>query len=552
MLAIELTFPTGRYHATPWGSHVNEATVEWPPSPWRLLRALVSTWYLKADEEIDEAVMGGLVEALASELPAFHLPEGQPAHTRHYMALYSGSTTKVFDAFIHVGSEPSYLVWEKLDLDTAEQAALEILISRLAYLGRAESWVAARCVATPPESASLNVVPTVEDGREVEGELVRVLAPLPRPELERWHDSWEDKRLTRLLDTERTKLEAKGKPADSIRLSEAKKAKETEDLPTSVLEALHASTTELRGHGWSQPPGTRWVTYQRPHDLLRARQPAARRLVSRHRPTVARFAISSKVLPRFQDTLYLAEQFRASVLSHLGEIEKEDSKKEECDKIRDLAEARGLLCGRSGADEPARGHGHVHFFAEPNVSGGRIGQVSLYAPDHFNEAALTVLRRARVLWRRNGHPIELVLLGVGDSSDFAGSNVSAGQAPIFSSSRRWRSMTPFVSTRHLHRSERRDPGRAWEAIKTEIRRYLAAAGHPDPVEIHAVERCQVPGTAISWSRFATRRSSGGGSRGDAPPMGVELVFDRDVTGPLCLGYGAHFGLGLFAPRNTYG
>ncbi len=35
---IKLTFPAGRYHATPWGRHVNEGVAEWPPSPWRLLR----------------------------------------------------------------------------------------------------------------------------------------------------------------------------------------------------------------------------------------------------------------------------------------------------------------------------------------------------------------------------------------------------------------------------------------------------------------------------------------------------------------------------------
>ena len=33
MTTIELTFPAGRYHATPWGRHVNEGAVEWPLLP---------------------------------------------------------------------------------------------------------------------------------------------------------------------------------------------------------------------------------------------------------------------------------------------------------------------------------------------------------------------------------------------------------------------------------------------------------------------------------------------------------------------------------------
>ena len=34
---IRLTFPGGQYHATPWGRHVNEGAVEWPPSPWLMI-----------------------------------------------------------------------------------------------------------------------------------------------------------------------------------------------------------------------------------------------------------------------------------------------------------------------------------------------------------------------------------------------------------------------------------------------------------------------------------------------------------------------------------
>jgi CRISPR-associated protein Csb2 len=51
MLALAIRFPAGRFHATPWGRHVNEGAAEWPPSPWRLLRALVATWKRKLDAD---------------------------------------------------------------------------------------------------------------------------------------------------------------------------------------------------------------------------------------------------------------------------------------------------------------------------------------------------------------------------------------------------------------------------------------------------------------------------------------------------------------------
>src|ERR1700739_2085591 len=103
MIVLELRFPAGRFHATPWGRHVNEGAVEWPPSPWRVLRALVATWHLKL-KEIPEPTVRSLIERL--RVPAtFWLPRASPSHTRHYLAYNEGKnkkTTKVFDTFIQL------------------------------------------------------------------------------------------------------------------------------------------------------------------------------------------------------------------------------------------------------------------------------------------------------------------------------------------------------------------------------------------------------------------------------------------------------------------
>ena len=62
-ITLKLTFPAGRYHATPWGRHVNEGVPEWPPSPWRLLRALVAVWK-RACPDLPEPVSHGVVAGL--------------------------------------------------------------------------------------------------------------------------------------------------------------------------------------------------------------------------------------------------------------------------------------------------------------------------------------------------------------------------------------------------------------------------------------------------------------------------------------------------------
>src|SRR5438876_8865948 len=97
-LAITISFPAGRFHATPWGHHVNEGLPEWPPSPWRLLRAIAATWKRKlADDPSVSAAMPALLSRLADP-PIFHLPPATVGHTRHYMPLKfpdQGDRTKV-------------------------------------------------------------------------------------------------------------------------------------------------------------------------------------------------------------------------------------------------------------------------------------------------------------------------------------------------------------------------------------------------------------------------------------------------------------------------
>ncbi len=46
MLTLRLSFPWGRYYAHPWGQNPARLTeAEWPPSPWRLLRAIAAAWF---------------------------------------------------------------------------------------------------------------------------------------------------------------------------------------------------------------------------------------------------------------------------------------------------------------------------------------------------------------------------------------------------------------------------------------------------------------------------------------------------------------------------
>jgi len=250
MTVLELRFPAGRYHSTPWGRHVNEGAVEWPPSPWRIVRALIATWHLKA-REIPEATIRSLVNAISMP-PKFRLPPATTGHTRHFMPYNEGrneKTTKVFDSFIQLPENGVVLVaWDEA-LPPEERTALRVLASRLGYLGRAESLVEAR-VLEGVAGIEENAMPLHEEaalpGRQ---ELVRLLSPETPADYDLWRKQFIAKKQP---GSERTKKPRQKANAPAL------------DVPPDLFAALHADTGSLQAAGWNLPPGARFVDYTRP------------------------------------------------------------------------------------------------------------------------------------------------------------------------------------------------------------------------------------------------------------------------------------------------
>jgi CRISPR-associated protein Csb2 len=115
--------------------------------------------------------------------------------------------------------------------------------------------------------------------------------------------------------------------------------------------------------------------------------------------------------------------------------------------------------------------------------------------------------------------------------------------PLVGPARRWRSCTPFIPPRH-HKTRGRKRETPAEQLCDELRR----RGFPSPIAVHEVLRCEVNGRSMRWIEFRREGLLGGGSRGQGLGYGFEIEFSEEVVGPLCLGYGGHFGLGLFITR----
>ena len=511
MIAIEFRFLAGRYHATPWDSQVNEGLVEWPPSPWRILRTLISTWHFKAREEVPEEDFIRIVGKLSGQLPAYSLPSEQVslAHTRHFMPLYraslDGKTTKVFDTFICLTDlGPLIVVWPTLELDEHETKCLSTLIERIGYLGRAESWAEGKVLES--FTGHIDAAPHLDEQPLSPGEeVLRLLAPLSEQEYQIWQQGYLEG------------LQQKTKKAKSSKFM----------VPATIFEALQLDTATMKAQGWNQPPGSRYVFYRRPKLASEVRFRASSPRKVKSLPTVARFALSSAVPPRLTETVSVAERIRTSL----------------------MARSSGALvfAGKDDAGSPLTlGHQHTHILCESHGIKGEITHVTLYAPLGFDEEAMVTISGLEKVWGRGGHDLQLVYLGCGHPRDFSGSD-----CPLFAASEAWISSTPFVPTRLPKYNRNRKPrlddnGLQLGSPEHDLRRLLGLAGKPMPERVEPVQFTYLGSKKTSWLEF--RRG-----RRDDPAMerrlgyGFRITFSEPIEGPVVVGYGCHFGLGLFVP-----
>lgn len=164
---IVLRFPWGHYHGTPWGRHVNEGAIDWPPSPWRLLRALYATWQFRSPD-LDGAVVESLLAKLATP-PSYALPPFTTAATRHYLPgkdHQEGVLTErdlAVDAFAVIDPDAEIRIRWDSELQAEERSALETLLHHLTYLGRAESLCDAQLSGGTGEEGALNIRPLGND-----------------------------------------------------------------------------------------------------------------------------------------------------------------------------------------------------------------------------------------------------------------------------------------------------------------------------------------------------------------------------------------------------
>jgi CRISPR-associated protein Csb2 len=513
MIAISLRFLAGRYHATPWGRHVNEGAVEWPPSPWRILRALVAVWK-RTLPELPQAKVEPIFRNLA-ELPEFVLPPASTGHTRHFMPWFKkgpDDRTLVFDTFVAVSpSAPLLIRWSNASLNDDQRELLARILENLNIFGRSESWCSAQLADHTKNSVEFTCRP-LDGDVPANHENIRLLCPDPA-------SAWSDDR-----------IKASMKEQYSI---------------CDPAWNLCMETLQLYKERWSNPPGSRWVPYVRPRVCIKFHfRPHSHQVKKGACIHVARYVIDSTVLPLVTETLPVAEAARRTLMSIYGRLTQENG-------VRGWSE---IFSGKDMDGRPRTGHHHAYYLPTDEDNDGRLDHLTVYAAEGFGPNEQRALGRLHELHTgREGekrYPLRVLLLGMGALQDYR-------PGPL-GKSKLWVSVTPYVATRYAKtRGQNRiDIGSA-EAravfLEHDLRTQLLTA-RPDEATSVSIQPlwddCNVFRLTGRWRtiQFKRFRRKAGDDGGRRLAGAFRLTFPNPVCGPLALGHSCHFGLGLFVPE----
>ena len=443
-MILAVRFLTGRFHATAWGRHVNEGVPEWPPAPFRLLRALLDAWYRK-HQDIDSRIIEQLMEQLAAP-PRYFVPVARASHTRSYLSQNDEDPTDkklVFDAFVVVNSTDEVLIgWPGLQIPPECLQAARRLASSLNYLGRSESWVQAR----------------VLDDRDVKWNCLPVApGPLPGGEV-----------IPLACVIERTAYDARGF------VIEVGKGKRKSRL--RWFDALGWGSAETIANTMNRPPAMEVVHYIRPTNALDAR-PCPPRHQGGKRVEAVRFAVDSKVPVPITDALSVGDLARRNLMGALRSVAGPDH-------------PSPAFSGKDENRDPVRGHPHASILVLDEDGDGYVDAVLVTNPTPFSYDERRAIDRLRPIPRRNGHPLVLTPSRYGTREE------------LLERTNEVVSATPFAPL--LHYRQRRD-GDFGLWLARQVRQECENRGLPDPVTIERFDPVSSTSRRARWIQFRRSR-----------------------------------------------
>jgi hypothetical protein len=590
-VTVKVIFPFGRYAATPWfrsrREHVDN--VEWPPSPWRLARSLVavSDQFGTVNEQQE---LEALVRELATVEPHYRLPRSvQVIYTQWMPQLefddspLAGQRADNGHTLLDVDPEdPLVVSWPGVELTAPHRDLLRRLLERLRFLGQSVSVCEATLLEDggEPPAVALSARPlAVDQPAPARHRVVRLLVPLPSVgladlqastadgvlkampappgsawreyEVEQWQlptlQAREPKvqeaiyRLNGVLRPRTPRPEAPAAPAGRGHATTARfaralssawgfwpradhhgfavaRAVPVDDDGDGRAERLIVTLTDAQAatqvRSLLAPPGPlkSWNpdTGERMDCALQLEAVTwggdAPRPPAPPVPGAVCFALDSDRSPLLVDGLTVTEVFHRRLMGVAR-------------RRFGAASLPERLTGRDPNGMPLRDHhAHIHILFLGPLH-GEVAHLIAWAPGGFTRPEREVIE-ATTLPALCGAPVRLLRV--------------EGH-PVLTSSRTWRSLTPFLPARHWKRR-----ANGWrDLVEHQVVRELEERRFPCPAKVE-----RVPGP---WRSFRSIRRSRAGAHPELGQHGLRLEFDVEVRGPIALGRNSHFGMGVFVP-----
>jgi CRISPR-associated protein Csb2 len=492
--AIEVELLSGRYHAHVWGeAQFGMAGPEWPPSPWRLLRALASAWFCARPRPSSDGDRDGLFEALGrSGPPQLWLPRSSLHEVRYYQPVRLGASDRVLH-HDHYAVPEDGRFWFRfnVELPVDQGTLLADLLARLRYLGRSESRARLRVADSPePPCGVRPVVPRNGVQSVANVAYPRVLCPGPD-----------------------------FRAADLWSVRGGRDTAGEDGHPSHLVDTLLDRKMPV-------PCGARWIEYAVPTAIL------VHEIPPRVAPSIPaadvavaeiRFRLNRRIPISIRYLVAVARAFReAAVEAHRGRSAP--------------GQISRTLTGREADGTIARGHEHAYYLPRLREGAVTIDEIVVRLPGgRLTRSELdAVLEVGHIRVGGRGYPITIV-----HESTVA---TPASSAPAL----QWRSTTPFLPPLR-HRRGRDETCPEQQAAACAERLYgRRPAG---------VEMLPGPGGAGSVSSLLAHEYAGDdrnlkGRRWTLTRrlgFWLKLTFDQPVSLDTPLGADTHFGAGQFSP-----
>jgi len=505
VLTIRLTFPWGRYYAHPWGQNPARITeAEWPPSPWRLLRAIAAAWFQANPGCGPSSELIQTLETLGHELPTFVLPKASFGRVIHYqpnfgataksdMSLAKYKRVRHENHFVAVGNDV-IVRWRLEGVDGATRAIIRAVVSdaagRITYFGRAESICEVSVEdETPEDEADTRVVlQDAQPCRQISADCRDVFCP--NPSEFRASDLW--KRRDAEVDDD---VARKHLVQDLI------------DAPQPL------------------PDGTAWYSYRMPDGwpqqwvVRHFRPPRRRQSNTRIVARYLEFSLQCRIPVPIKHVVSIAELFRNAAISN----------------HQDPSYA---LSGHDRPSEFESGHHHAFYLPQPDASGKSLERLRVWCAHGFTRREVNALISVGALrWAGGRFPARPVFLQMQRNLP------SASRAGI------WESVTPYVPPRHWYRKKLEEGRiRGDERPENQLARNLAENGVA--VRPISIERIQLVDS--EWDICKIHLSKQAHQTKSEPDRRVGVFLRLEFAEPLIMpfpsfGHSCHFGLGQFRP-----